>query len=88
MSFIYASPGLHARARKSVWKQRGLLLDPSKVSDVKLHAALKKKYEYSDREAKIAANQIGKFVGLKMGDMVLLCGATLQCRRRMFTFTA
>jgi HKD family nuclease len=51
----------------------GLPVDPSKVSDVQLHTALKKKYEYSDREAKIAANQIGKFVSLKMGDMVLLC---------------
>jgi hypothetical protein len=50
-----------------------LPLDPSKVSNVQLRVALKKKYDYSDREAKVAANQIGKFVGLKTGDRVLLC---------------
>jgi HKD family nuclease len=50
-----------------------LPVDPSKVSDLQLQAALRKKYDYSDRQATIHANQIGKFVGLKKGDMVLVC---------------
>jgi len=50
-----------------------LPLDPSTVSDVQLHAALREENEYSDMQAKLAVNHIRKFVGLKIGDMVLLC---------------
>jgi HKD family nuclease len=51
-----------------------LPLNPSKVSDAQLRAALKETYtDYSDREANVASIQIRKFVGLKVGDIVLLC---------------
>lgn len=50
-----------------------LPIDPSKVSDARLRAALKETYDYSDKEANVAAIQIRKFVGLKAGDIVLLC---------------
>jgi len=51
-----------------------LPLNPSEVSDAQLRAALKKTYtDDSDRAASVAAMQIRKFVGLKGGDIVLLC---------------
>jgi hypothetical protein len=50
-----------------------LPLDPSKASAVRLLAALKGEYGFSNGKAKMAARQIEKFVSLKTGDMVLLC---------------
>jgi HKD family nuclease len=51
-----------------------LRVNPSKVSDAELRAALKKTYtDYSDRQAEVAAIQIRKFVGLKKEDIILLC---------------
>ena len=60
----------------------GLPVDPSKVSDSELYGALKKKYDYSDREATVAANQIRKFVGLKLGDIILLCRGYAPAQRK------
>lgn len=51
----------------------GLPLNPAKVSDVELRGALVKTYTYSERQAQVAATQIRKFVGVKPGDIILLC---------------
>ncbi|HEY6444295.1 MAG TPA: phospholipase D-like domain-containing protein [Candidatus Acidoferrales bacterium] len=51
-----------------------LSLDPSKVTDAQLRAAIRGTYRnYSAREADVAAAQISKFVNLKVSDIVLLC---------------
>jgi hypothetical protein len=50
-----------------------LPVDPSKLSDIELRAAIKEEYTGSDREANVAAIQIKKFVGLRTGDIVLIC---------------
>lgn len=48
-------------------------VDPSNVSDAELRAALKKTYDYTDKQASVATNNIRKFVGMKTGDIVLVC---------------
>jgi len=53
------------------WKE--LPVDPSKVSDEQLLAALKETYRCSDKKAMVAANQIKEFVDLKQDNMVLIC---------------
>jgi len=48
-----------------------LPVDPSKVSDAQLRAAIKK--TYSNEDVGGAAKKIRKFVDLKVGDIVVLC---------------
>ena len=51
-----------------------LPLDPSKVSELQLQAALTETYpDYSRKAAQVAASNIRRFVGLKVNDIILLC---------------
>jgi HKD family nuclease len=51
-----------------------LPVDPSKVSNAQLRAAIKDTYSnHSDMAADVAVTSIRKFVDLQMGDIVLLC---------------
>lgn len=53
------------------WKE--LPVDPSKVSDPQLLAALKNEFGGPDRSTKAAASQIRRFISLKEDDIVLIC---------------
>jgi HKD family nuclease len=48
-------------------------VDPANVSEAQLRAALKNTYEYTDKQASVATNNIRRFVGMKTGDIVLVC---------------
>jgi HKD family nuclease len=50
-----------------------LPVDPSKVSDEQLRAAIKHTEKVSDQKANVAAGQIRKFEHLQSGDIVVIC---------------